>query len=141
MIALPPDTGPASPGAGPVRRRYQTGKHLEAFLLLLVAERPDHGGSLLTRLREIVPDAFTIDSGQTYRVLRDLERQGALASTWSEQADGGTPLRLYRLTDRGLVRLRAWHDDIEARHASLATFLRRYEEGGLRSGGGDWRAP
>lgn len=132
MTSRLPEHEPVSCEIGSRRPRYQTGKHLEAFLLLLVAERPDHGGSLLGRLRDVVPDTFTIDSGQTYRLLRNLERQGILASGWAEPAERGrVPLRIYHLTSLGLEHLRTWHAEIEARHASLGSFLRRFDEAGF----------
>lgn len=107
-------------------RRYQTGKHLEAFLLLLVRERPDHGGSLMARLQAMLPDRWTIDSGRLYRTLRDLEASGILSSAW-ETEDTGAPIRVYRITPMGLLRLEQWKDEMAVRRDSLNAFLSRCE--------------
>ncbi|MDA8195174.1 MAG: PadR family transcriptional regulator [Thermaerobacter sp.] len=107
-------------------RRYQTGKHLEAFLLLLVWERADHGGSLMARLQAMLPDRWTIDSGRLYRTLRDLEASGVLSSSW-EMEDTGAPIRVYRITQLGLLRLEQWKDEMAVRRDSLNAFLSRCE--------------
>jgi PadR family transcriptional regulator PadR len=119
---------------GHEERRYQTGKHLEAFLLLLLCERPDHGGQLLDRLATFLPPAWSVDSGRVYRILRDLEGEGALASHWVFEGSGA-PVRVYELTDVGRKRLDAWQEEIRLRRASFDRFLAKWSE--LR---GDGRA-
>ena len=90
--------------ARPPGRRYQTGKHLPSFLLLLVARHEDYGGALIERLRATMPQTCTVDTGQAYRLLRSLEQQGLVVSRWHPQEDG-PPLRLYTITERGRLRL------------------------------------
>jgi len=101
---------------------YQTGKHLEAFVLLVIAHEPVHGSAVIGRLKTLLPAAWTIDDGQVYRLLRRLETDGAVESSWLTDAVG-PPIRVYRLTDTGEFRLRDWKDDIELRMRSLQTFL------------------
>jgi DNA-binding PadR family transcriptional regulator len=103
-------------------RAYQTGKHLEAFILLVIAREPLHGGAVLGQLRTLLPTAWTIDDGHVYRLLRSLEADGALISSWITEGSG-PPLRQYRLTDDGWSRLKEWKDDITLRVHSLQTFL------------------
>lgn len=109
------------------QRRYQTGKHLEAFLLLLLQQKPDHGGALLTRLQEFLPEQWTIDSGRVYRLLRELEGEGALTSEWVTE-DSGAPIRVYYMTPRGRLKLADWKDDIQLRRDSMNRFLTLWEE-------------
>lgn len=111
----------------PEARRYQTGKHLEAFLLLLIKQRPDHGGALIARLAETLPDDWTIDGGRVYRMLRDLEAEGALVSQWVTE-DSGAPIRIYRITPTGDERLLSWKDEITVRRNSLNTFLALWDQ-------------
>lgn len=106
-------------------RRYQTGKHLEAFLTLLIWEQPSHGGALMQRLQILLPDRWTIDSGRVYRTLRELESRGILTSSWVVE-DAGAPLRIYRLTATGEQHLVEWKDEIQVRRNSLNNFLDRY---------------
>ncbi|MBX5466776.1 MAG: PadR family transcriptional regulator [Firmicutes bacterium] len=109
------------------QRRYQTGKHLEAFLLLLLQQRPDHGGALLSRLEALLPEQWTIDSGRVYRLLRELEAEGALTSEWVAEASGA-PIRVYYMTPLGRMRLADWKEDIALRRDSMNRFLALWEE-------------
>ncbi|PWI57215.1 PadR family transcriptional regulator [Sulfoacidibacillus thermotolerans] len=108
------------------RQKRQTGKHLPAFLLLLIAKRPAHGGALMTELGELLPD-WTIDSGGVYRVLRDMEEHGLLHSAW-DTPDGGPPRRIYMLTSEGRQELERWREDILARKRGLDLFVNMYDE-------------
>lgn len=123
-------------------RRYQTGRHLAAFLLLLIAQRPDHGGSLIERLKALHPQGPAVDSGRVYRLLRGLEDDGALSSRW-DQVGAGAPVRVYQLTAGGEQLLRVEAEEIRMRRDALDRFLRMLaapREGGdprEREGGGE----
>lgn len=108
-------------------RGYQTGKHLEAFILLVIAERSGHGGAVLSRLKALLPKAWIIDTGQVYRLLRQLESLGALSSEWVQGANGAR-LRVYRITPMGRERLGEWAEDIRLRVQSLTRFLKLWSE-------------
>ncbi|MCY0892882.1 MAG: PadR family transcriptional regulator [Acidibacillus sp.] len=108
------------------KQKRQTGKHLPAFLLLLIAKHKGHGGALMAELSELLPD-WTIDSGGIYRVLRDMEEHKLLLSTW-DTPDGGAPRRVYTLTDAGRHELNQWHEDILARKRGLDLFVDMYHE-------------
>lgn len=114
----------------PGGRRYQTGKHLEAFLLLFLHKKSVHGGALLAQLEETLPPEWVIDSGRVYRMLRDLESRGELMSRWVIE-DGGAPIRVYEITPKGLDKLTEWYRDIRVRLQSLKTFLDLYRDAGL----------
>jgi DNA-binding PadR family transcriptional regulator len=103
-------------------RNYQTGKHLEAFILLLIAKEPAHGGAVIARLKDFLPNRWTVDDGQVYRLLRSLEAEGALQSHWQTDL-GGPAVRVYHLTPSGQRRLHEWKDDIALRVESLSRFL------------------
>ncbi|HBQ96638.1 MAG: PadR family transcriptional regulator [Firmicutes bacterium] len=108
-------------------KRYQTGKHLEAFVLLLLNEHPDHGGHLLLRLSEILPKEWVVDSGRIYRLLRELEESGCLTSSWI-QHDDAAPVRQYQITPQGSGQLDNWAQELAIKQASLAQFLAKYRE-------------
>lgn len=107
-------------------RTYQTGKHLEAFLLLLIGQKPDHGGALMDRLTDLIPPAWTVDPGRVYRILRGMEQEGLVTSQWIAE-ESGAPVRLYELTAEGHRRLREWKEDILIRRQSFDAFLTLYE--------------
>ncbi|SMC05549.1 transcriptional regulator, PadR family [Sulfobacillus thermosulfidooxidans DSM 9293] len=120
----------------PNLKRYQTGKHLEAFVLLLLYQEPDHGGHLLSRLSAMLPKEWTVDSGRIYRLLRELEEDSCLTSSWVTE-DNGAPTRQYQITPEGKARLDAWAQEMEVKQASLATFLTKYHEITALSSGHD----
>lgn len=113
--------GTASPG-----RRYQTGKHLQSFLLLLIARRGDYGGALIERLRATLPASCTVDTGQAYRLLRSFEQEGLVVSRWHTQAEGA-PLRFYEITGRGRLRLGEMVQEIRSRRDALERFLELWD--------------
>lgn len=108
-------------------KKYQTGKHLEAFLLLLIRLHPDHGGSLMARLSKTLPEGWVIDSGRVYRLLRDLERNGAVASRWMT-GEVGTPTREYVITADGEARLQSFAEEMRLRRDSLERFLHLWRQ-------------
>lgn len=108
-------------------KSYQTGKHLEAFILLLISREPIHGGAIITELKTLLPDTWTIDDGHVYRLLRQLEKTGILTSTWRVE-DEGAPVRVYTLTESGKDRLRFWRHDIQLRVDSLKRFLSLWDQ-------------
>ena len=56
----------------------------EPALLLLLRERPTHGYDLLERLPELTGEA-RVEMGNLYRLLRALEEEGLVVSTWSDR--------------------------------------------------------
>ncbi|MFF5261513.1 PadR family transcriptional regulator [Actinomadura viridis] len=78
---------------------------LHPFLLLLICERPGHGYELIDRLACLgVPD---VEPGHAYRVLRNLERERLVVSTWVP-SETGPARRRYELTREGLADLGSW---------------------------------
>lgn len=106
----------------PKSKSYQTGKHLEAFILIVIAQQPVHGGSVISQLQSLLPAQWTVDDGQVYRLLRRLESEGAVVSSWVTE-DAGAPVRVYQLTHQGRLLLDDWKEDITLRVQSLQTFL------------------
>ena len=111
----------------PCSRGYQTGKHLEAFILVIIAQEPRHGGAVLHELKNLLPPVWTIDDGHVYRLLRNLESEAALQSTWMT-GPTGAPIRLYQITAVGRQRLADWKEDIVVRVALLKVFLDLYSQ-------------
>jgi PadR family transcriptional regulator PadR len=108
-----------SPG-GP-RRRW-----LEPFLLVLLADGPAHGYSLLGRLNDAGVAADDVDVGQLYRTLRELELAGLVRSAW-EMPDAGAARRQYEITDEGLSALHDWAFVMQERARLVGEFLAAYE--------------
>lgn len=93
-------------------------------VLLLVAERPSHGYDLLERLS--VLGLASTDPGGLYRLLRNLERDGLVASSWETSA-AGPARRTYTVTDEGREWLHAWAGALAESRRIVTGFLSRYE--------------
>lgn len=107
--------------------RHSGGRLLEAYLLLLVAEKPLHGYELALQLHsDFFLPTCAPDEATVYRNLRRLEEQGFLASSWDTEG-GGPPRRRYEITPRGLETLRSRARDIEERRRRLTLFLERFK--------------
>jgi DNA-binding PadR family transcriptional regulator len=97
--------------------------YLKACALLLISEAPAHGYQLLARLRAVGPGAF--DLGALYRVLRTMEDDGLVASSWEESALG-PDRRVYRITDRGRLALDAEAEVLHEVLQHMANYIRRF---------------
>jgi DNA-binding PadR family transcriptional regulator len=85
------------------RYRWSQPRHgawfLEPSLLLLLHHNPAHGYALVEQL-----NAFGLEDPHprvVYRILRDMEKDGWVRSTWDVEQTQGPPRRVYRLTALG----------------------------------------
>jgi PadR family transcriptional regulator len=101
------------------RRRW-----LAPFLLVLLAEGPDHGYALIGRLKEMGVTDRELDVGEVYRTLKCLETLGHVRSDWSVAL--GPPRREYELTERGRVALDEWAAVMAERERLIGEFGARY---------------
>jgi DNA-binding PadR family transcriptional regulator len=81
---------------------------------------------LLEKLQELMP-AERIDMGNLYRILRSLERDGLVDSTWDDNAPGPAK-RTYVITQSGQRVLAQWVDAFTKIERQIETFRQRYEE-------------
>ena len=98
---------------------------LQPWLLLLLVRRPSHGYELMERLsvEEGAPDA---DPGVIYPLLRQLEADGLVVSSWDTEGRGPAR-RLYEVTPEGVEYLHAWAVNIGKTKERLQRFLAEYE--------------
>ncbi len=101
---------------------------LSPVLLLALRRGPAHGYSLLDALAEF--ELGTFDPSVVYRVLRDMEADGSVVSTWDDQETQGPPRRVYRITKTGSEVLAEWAKELEQSRSRIAKFLVEYEKGG-----------
>jgi len=93
-------------------------------LLLNLAKKPAHGYELIEHLGQ---DGNTPpDPGNFYRMLRSLEEEELVCSTWDTQ-NAGPARRVYELTDQGLEFLHTWVAVIQQTQKSLDRFLSEYK--------------
>jgi PadR family transcriptional regulator PadR len=100
---------------------------VEPVLLLTLRRGPAHGYSLLATLEEF--DLGRFDPSVVYRLLRDMESEGWVASTWDGQATQGPPRRVYELTGAGERILAAWAEELQGSKSRIQKFLTEYKKG------------
>lgn len=97
-----------------------------AVLYLLGTGAAAHGYDLLSEVNEMGLTDTQVDPGAIYRVLRQLEAEGAAVSTW-DTSGGGPARRNYELTDLGRARLASWVNVIDRRAEAMQQFVARAE--------------
>ena len=115
----------SSPGRWEVTARVE--RVVEPALLLLLSERPMHGYELLDRLTALMNEGWMIDLGNLYRVLRGLEAEGVVRSSWDVGAPGPAK-RVYEITPAGTTLLDQWATALERTEIGIARFVARYRE-------------
>jgi PadR family transcriptional regulator PadR len=78
---------------------------LDMCLLALLAAEPAHGYELVRRLE--AAGFATVSYGTVYPLITRLHRLGLVANAL-QSSPSGPPRKVYRLTDTGHDRLRAW---------------------------------
>ncbi len=114
------------PPLGP-RRRW-----LEPFVLVLLAEGGTHGYSIIGQLGEMGVAEGSVDVGQVYKTLRDLEAAGQVASQWALEGSGPAR-RQYELTDAGWRALEEWQAVMQERRRLIDDFETRYMQARSRT--------
>lgn len=95
--------------------------------MVLLAGGPAHGYAIVGELAQLGITNGSVDVGQVYRTLRDLEAQGQVVSTWST-ARSGPARRDYELTESGYAALDEWAAVMKERGRLIAEFDARYLE-------------
>ncbi|OFW57929.1 MAG: hypothetical protein A2W01_02960 [Candidatus Solincola sediminis] len=94
-------------------------------ILLLLAEKPQHGYELMGKLKEMGVTQGR-DPSVLYRFLRYLERSGMAESTLDDSGSG--PARkVYNLTPDGMDMLDMWAANLEEFSSLLEQFKKRYQ--------------
>ncbi|WP_221565844.1 poly-beta-hydroxybutyrate-responsive repressor [Alkalihalobacillus sp. TS-13] len=84
-----------------------------------------HGYKLIQQLTQF---GFpSIDQGNVYRTLRQLEKEKMVKSEW-DTSTGGPARRIYSLTDAGEDYLKAWAGSLEQYQSILNRFFTMYTD-------------
>ncbi len=100
-------------------------RHLPAFILLMIAEGPNHGNAIYNLLMDKM-NIEKLDSGAVYRVLKDLEKSGDLKSEWDTSVRGPAK-KIYSLTKAGWKKLGQYEEDISCRIKILQKYVKIYK--------------
>jgi PadR family transcriptional regulator, regulatory protein PadR len=105
--------------------RAKVERFAEPAVLLLLAEQPSHGYELAESLEGLLNEG-KVDFGNLYRLLRSLEAEDLVRSSWSDDVPG--PLkRTYELTGEGAALLDAWAGSLRAGVGRIEALLQRYD--------------
>ena len=116
-------------GPGERGGRRGVARYVEASLLLLLAQGRAHGWELFERLEEVFPlPARLPDISTVYRVLADLEAQGAVRSELTPGEGGGR--KVYELTDVGWDLFAFWKALFKEEQTGLVRLLEQFERVG-----------
>ena len=106
-------------------------RFLEPTLLLLLHHGPAHGYELLEQLGEF--GLQDLNPRGVYRILREMEEEEWVTSTWDEELTQGPPRRVYSISATGDDILSWWIQDLIETRALidhiLATYRQHMEEG------------
>jgi poly-beta-hydroxybutyrate-responsive repressor len=97
---------------------------LQPCLLLILAEGPQHGYSLMDELSRRKLLGSEVDVGNLYRTLRRMEGEGLVTSGWSDGA--GPNKRVYHISERGTELLNFWAGTLEERTRVINRFINEY---------------
>ena len=110
------------------QRRWRGGHRAagmrESALLMLLHLAPAHGYTLLEQLQEF--GLGGIAPSVVYRVLREMEARGWVASMWDEERTQGPPRRVYRITALGDEVLAAWVRELDETRRMLEHLVGAY---------------
>jgi len=90
-------------------------------ILILLKERQSHGYELASRMSGLGFDQSVASS--IYKVLRDMESEKLISSSWDTSEHGGAPRRVYRLTESGERYLRDLAPTLFRQRHALDTML------------------
>jgi PadR family transcriptional regulator, regulatory protein PadR len=93
------------------------------FILLLLSRMSLHGYELSQKLQ-----AFgfkTIDQGNLYRLLRQLEKEELVSSEWDTNGSGPAKRR-YSITKAGITYLKGYANQLESYQSMLDQFFKMY---------------
>lgn len=105
--------GGGGPGGGRYRRSV-----LEVAILSSLAESTSHGYNLVDQIEALTGDLVCIDPGSMYRLLRAMEEEGLVSSSW-QTPEAGPSRRVYVISERGIEALELMARSLSQRAASI----------------------
>lgn len=102
-------------------------RFMEPRLLYLIRKSTTYGYQLIEQIGKLPFPGPAPDSAAVYRMLRELEKDGLVTSSW-EHGDAGPSRRIYGITARGEERLAVWVAAFRERVNMLNDFISLCEE-------------
>lgn len=93
------------------------------FILLLLSRMSLHGYELSQKLQTF--GFKTLDQGNLYRLLRQLEKEELVSSEWDTNGSGPAKRR-YSITKAGITYLKGYANQLESYQSMLDQFFKMY---------------
>lgn len=123
MTEDPPPANAPDNSSGDFRHNFYS----RPAILVLLKEYDSHGYELVERIAEVGFDSRNSrDSASIYRMLRTMEKEGLITSSW-DVSKTGPPRRVYAITAPGERYLRNCKGLLVRQRDALAALLDRYE--------------
>ncbi len=105
-----------------------SGQWLEGYILLLLLKSPSYGYDLTRAMGDFNVEFVGIGQmGTLYRILRQMEDKGWVASEWST-VGSGAPRRIYKITDDGRKYLDIYVEHLKSMENRIEDFIGAYEK-------------
>jgi DNA-binding PadR family transcriptional regulator len=91
---------------------------MEVAILSSLAQSSSHGYELVDQLDALASELVCIDAGSMYRLLRAMEEEGLVTSSW-ETPESGPGRRVYLITQQGLEALEVMAHSLSQRANSM----------------------
>lgn len=79
---------------------------LDLLILRTLVFGPLHGHGIVKHIKSVSDEVLTVEHGSLYPALQRLEKLGCITSGW-EVTDSGREMKLYRMTSKGRIQLKA----------------------------------
>ena len=107
--------------------RGKRGTWIQLLILRILYETPLHGYALNVRLNSFQAGRRPIKSGSLYTILRRMEKDGLLESTWDKESSR-LDRRVYVLNDFGKQRLKEGRTMVESQVTILNEMKQFYDK-------------
>jgi len=96
-------------------------KFVEPALLLVLRDLPGHGYEIADEIESLL-GGERVDLGNLYRLLRKMEEEELVSSTWTD-GEQGKGKRTYEITASGLALLDGWIESLRHASSTIEAFI------------------
>lgn len=104
--------------------RAPVARFVEPAVLAALSDGESHGYDLADTVGDVL-GTDRVDYGNLYRLLRGLEAEGLVESSWNDELEGRSK-RTYAITDEGRLLLEAWTGALRTTGERIDAFLARF---------------
>ena len=107
--------------------RGKSGTWIQLLILRILYDSPSHGYEIIKKVNSFQAGRRPIKPGSMYTILRRMEKDGLLESTWDEET-ARLNRRVYTFSEKGYERLKDGRKMIEDQLVVLTKMKQFYDE-------------